>query len=372
MRPCSRCGFESADHLSYCVQCGRKFAATGTFSDFRQPTAAPAAFAATLALQDLPPTPRPSAPGQSTSHSSSLRHGLDSIRYVFVYLQGRLDAEERRRRLVDEREGAVRMAAGSLAELGRTVLEQGINTAELTGLLEAVGGAQAQRETAIAELAATEAFRSSEDARLGAVERAAETELRASEGGVADVEKTLRQVDEERKAIAALLNRTTRDPRGGGDPEQEASERQQHETKRARLEQQYDTLRDRAAALRAASLAARTKVEQAQAGRRQASATLTASLTGHGRERDEAERRVQDLTAQIGRIAWQLRLPDATLMPRYDRIDRNHQTIADRDRQIATIEATIGRYDQKKLAIGVSLLAGLLIAVALGLWAILR
>ena len=372
MRPCSRCGFESADHLSYCVQCGRKFAATAAFSDFRQAATEHAAFAATLAIQDLPATSRLTAPGQSTSHSGSLRQALDSIRYVFVYLQGRLDAEERRRRLVDEREGAVRMAAGALAELGRTVLEQGINSAELTGLLEAVGGAQAQRETAIAELAATETFRSSEETRLAAIERAAETELRASEGGVADVEKTLRQVDEERKTVGTALNRTTRDPRGVGDADKESLEREQNETKRARLEQQYDALRERAAALRAASLAARTKVEQAQAGRRQASATLTASLTGHARERDEAERRVQDLTTQIGRIAWQLRLPDAILMPRYDRIERNHQTIADRDRQIATIEATIGRYDQKKLAIGVGLLAGILIAVAFGLWAILR
>jgi hypothetical protein len=300
--------------------------------------------------------------GAADSKPSGFGSVAGSVRYVFTYLRGRVDAGARRRRLADEREGALRLASGALVDLGVVVLKEGFNSPELNGLLEAVGAAEAQRDTALGEMAAAEAFRAGEDSRLGQIEKAARSEVEACEGGIQENERMLRQIDDDRIRLQA-----TPLPAAS-----ETSARLSLEGQRAGVEQQSDQFRERAAALRAAVLAARAKLEHAVAARRQASAALNASIAGHGRQRTDAEARILDLTTQIGRVAWRARLPDARLMPRYERIDRNHQMLEDRERQIATVERMVGRYDGRKLATGIGVLMGLAAAGIAALWVLLR
>ena len=75
----------------------------------------------------------------------------DSIGYIYVYMRGKVDAGERRRRLLEERAGAETLLAGAISEVGLAVLREGIQHPEITGLLEAVGRAHARREGAAAD-----------------------------------------------------------------------------------------------------------------------------------------------------------------------------------------------------------------------------
>jgi hypothetical protein len=379
MRACPRCGFESADHLFYCTECGRRLAASG--ADPRKTEGGTASdgwsdggTAPTLAvLPDANGLLRPT-PAQQIPHGRA-RQLFDSVHYVFTYLRGRLDADARRRRLAEEREGAARLVSGALSELGQAVLGEGVNSPELTGLLEAVGRAQAQRETALAEIASTETFRAAEEIRLGDLETHVRAELHACEKGVEEAERALRQLEDERRKLAAASGSTGAGAAagagagGGGAKTQEGAA---SELRRAHLDQQYDATRERAAALRAAGLAARAKLDQATAARRQALAALAASITGHARERAEAEGRIQELQTQIGRISWHLRIPDQRLISRYERLDRHQQTITERDRQIATVEKLAGRYDRRKLGIGIGILAGIVLVATLLLGVLIR
>jgi len=374
MRACPRCGFESADHLFYCTECGRRLAAS--WADPRETTGRPASdgwsdggTAPTLAvLPDANGLLRPT-PAQQIPHGR-VRQLFDSVHYVFTYLRGRLDADARRRRLAEEREGAARLVSGALAELGQAVLGEGVNSPELTGLLEAVGRAQAQRETALAEIASTETFRAAEEIRLGDLEAHVRAELQACERGVEEAERALRQLEDERRKLAGASGSAGAGAAAGGVTKTQESAAT--ELRRAHLDQQYDATRERAAALRAAGLAARAKLDQATAARRQALAALAASITGHARERAEAEGRIQELQTQIGRISWHLRIPDQRLISRYERLDRHQQTITERDRQIAMVEKLAGRYDRRKLGIGIGVLAGIVLVATLLLGVLIR
>jgi chromosome segregation ATPase len=296
------------------------------------------------------------------------------MRYVFTHVRSRLDADTRRRRLAEEREGAARLVSGALSELGQAILAEGVNSPELTGLLEAVGRAQAQRETAQAEIGSTEIFRASEEARLGTLEATLGAELDACERGVEEAERALRQIDDARRKLspAASPGAPGEARPGGAGSAGGPSANPPADTRRLRLDQQYDGTRERAAALRAAGLAARAKLDQATAARRQAMAALNASITGHARERTEAEHRIEELQNQIGRVGWQLRIPHPRLMARYQRIDRHQQTITDRDRQIATVAKLAGRYDRRKLGLGIGLLAGIVVVATLLLGVLVR
>ena len=89
-----------------------------------------------------------------------------------------------------------------------------------------------------------------------------------------------------------------------------------------RLERQLADLRDKAASLRDAAAAAKAKLESLVAGRRQAASAMAASIAGRLRDRVDAEREITDLTAQIGRVAADIRPPHATLLSGYQNIDR--------------------------------------------------
>jgi len=379
MRACSRCGFESADHLAYCVQCGRRFAPSGgpeALALLAGGAGEPGSGA--LGRTEASWSSGSSAPAEAGASrdrpAGGLRQLLDSMRYVFTHVRSRLDADTRRRRLAEEREGAARLVSGALSELGQAILAEGVNSPELTGLLEAVGRAQAQRETAQAEIGSTEIFRASEEARLGTLEATLGAELDACERGVEEAERALRQIDDARRKLSPgpSPGGPGEARAGGAGSASGASANPPADTRRLRLDQQYDGTRERAAALRAAGLAARAKLDQATAARRQAMAALNASITGHARERTEAEHRIEELQNQIGRVGWQLRIPHPRLMARYQRIDRHQQTITDRDRQIATVAKLAGRYDRRKLGIGIGLLAGIVVVATLLLGVLIR
>src|SRR5262245_3214998 len=179
MRPCRHCAHENADHLAFCSQCGRKLAKTeGALAAIWRPSTPgdAAAYSRTVVATPGPMSTTAHPPVAAAWNLSGRRPAFaaeaappapprsrvrwlgESIWYIYVYLRGKLDAGERRRRLVEERTGAETLLAGALNELGQTVLREGVQHADLTGLLEAIGRAHARRETAAADTSASESL----------------------------------------------------------------------------------------------------------------------------------------------------------------------------------------------------------------------
>ncbi len=171
MRACRHCSHANADHLSFCCQCGRwlgaptgKLVAAGGIPDRVR---APVAYSRTMAATPRPlgltgrltgpatvaltSSSRGGGGAPSKSSPTGIRWAGDAIGYIYVYLRDKLDAGERRRRLVDERAGAEALLTGAVTELGTTILREGIQHPDLTGLLEAIGRAHARREAAVAD-----------------------------------------------------------------------------------------------------------------------------------------------------------------------------------------------------------------------------
>lgn len=316
-----------------------------------------------------------------------------SIGYIYVYLREKVDAGERRRRLVAELDGASRLLAGALKELGLTILQQGIQHPDLTGLLEAIGRAEARRESATADIAGSEKLLAAEEGRLGAQELVLESEWTICDKASREAEELLRGVSKENQDTAARLART-RDARvrlqrdaeaAGADPDgkQKAahlrheaagkrSEEASLETQVARLDQQLVELRERSSSLRTAAQTTRAKLEVAVAMRRSAGSAMKASIAGQTRERADAEREAADLTEQLGRAAAQARPPAASLGAIYQGIDRLEETLADRGQQIAALDQSLTHYDHKKLIAGVGLLTSLFAVTAAVIWVVLR
>src|SRR4051812_48991426 len=173
MRSCRHCAHENADHLVFCSQCGRKLPRTeGALAAVLRPLGGGSDPAAAYS-RTVMATPGPaSSTGRATvtggrypsgrqaaildapappAAPSRVRWLGESVGYIYVYLRSKLDAGERRRRLAEERTGAETLLWGALTELGQTVLREGVQHPELTGLLEAIGRAHARRETAAAD-----------------------------------------------------------------------------------------------------------------------------------------------------------------------------------------------------------------------------
>jgi chromosome segregation ATPase len=328
--------------------------------------------------------------GNRAAPRSRLRWAASSIGYIYVFLRDKLDAGERRRRLVAERQGAEALLSGALNELATIVLREGVQHADLTGLLEAIGRAHARRESAAADMAASATLQQAEATRLGAQEAAAEAEWTASDRASRDADEILRATAADRNTAGARLTRLKDErariareranPAGsearaaqlahealGLSDEQRALEEQIE-----RLDRQLADLRDSSAAARATAATAKAKLEQAVASRREAASAMAASIAGHQRDRADAEREAAELTDQLGRAANELRPPHGVLLSAYQNIDRLDDTIADRSAQIAAIEQSQAHYDQRKLLTGVGLLTSMLIATAAALWAALR
>ena len=316
-----------------------------------------------------------------------------SIGYIYVYLREKVDAGDRRRRLDAERDGANRLLAGALKELGLTILQQGIQHPDLTGLLEAIGRAEARRETATADIAGSEKLLAAEEGRLGAQELVLESEWTICDKASREAEELLRGVSKENQDTAARLART-RDARARlqrdaetaeADPDgrQKAahlrheaagkrSEEASLEAQLGRLDQQVLELRERSSSLRTAAQTTRAKLESAVAMRRSAGSSMKASIAGQTRERADAEREAADLTEQLGRAAAQARPATGSLGALYQGIDRLEETLADRGQQIAALDQSLAHYDHKKLFAGVGLLTSLFAVTAAVLWVVLR
>ncbi|HET6284767.1 MAG TPA: hypothetical protein VFH73_27675 [Polyangia bacterium] len=319
-----------------------------------------------------------------------------SIAYIYVYLRGKLDAGERRRRLCEERNGAERLLSGAAKELGATILREGIAESDLTGLLEAIGRAEARREAALADIAASERLQLGEDARLAAQEAALEAELRACETAHREVEGMLRAVTAENQAAVVRLERikddlerlmreALLDPNtASGSEDRRHGPRIRHETsalndeqaalkeQAQRLDRQLVQLRERSASLRTATASARIKRDATVATRRQASSAMGASIASHSRERADAEREIGVLTEQLGRAAAQIRPPGAMLQPLFQRIDRLAEAVAERGSDIAALDQAAAHYDERKLLTGVGLVTSMIAVTVAVIWVVLR
>jgi hypothetical protein len=415
MRLCLHCTHENADHLAFCSQCGRRLAKTDSaLAAFRRPSGAgdAAAYSRTVLA-----TPGPAsitgrgtvAGGRNHSGRQLGQHGQhaiagvpalprprsrvrwlgESIGYIYVYLRSKLDAGERRRRLIEERTGAETFLAGALNELGQIVLREGVQDAELTGLLEAIGRAHARREAAAADTATSESLQQMEVARHGSQQAAAEAEWSAADNASRESEQILRAATADRRTAGTRLERvkderarierdaltTTGDARSAQlahDATGLSDEQRALEKNIERLDVQLADLRAKAGALRDAAAAAKAKLDQVVAGSRQAASAMAASIAGRARDRVDAEREITDLTAQIGRVAADIRPPHAALLSGYQNIDRLMETIGDRTAQLEAIEQARSHYDHRKLVAGVGLLTCMLVGTAAALWAVLR
>jgi predicted nucleic acid-binding Zn-ribbon protein len=413
MRSCRHCAHENADHLAFCSQCGRKLPRTDSgLAAIIRPRANSDPQAAYLRTVLATAGPSSStgratiAAGRNASGRldsaaalaaapapprSRVRWLGESVAYIYVYLRGKLDAGERRRRLSEERAGAETLLSGALTELGQTVLREGVQHPELTGLLEAIGRAHARREAAAADTATSETLQQAEAARRGGQQTAAEAEWSSADGASREAEQIFRAATADRRSVAARLARI-KDERARiqremseSGPIQDArsaqlahdadgliSEQRALEEQAKRLDQELADLRDRAASLRAAAASAKSKLDTIVAERRQASSSMAATIAGRQRDRADAERETAELTSQLGRVAADLRPPHATLLSGYQNIDRLNETIADRTAQLAAIEQARGHYDHRKLLAGVGVLTCMLVAISAALWKWLR
>ncbi|HVR64470.1 MAG TPA: hypothetical protein VMU50_21365 [Polyangia bacterium] len=345
-------------------------------------------------------TARVSRPGRAERVARGLWATLSwiagSIAYIYVYLRGKLDAGERRRRLVTERDGSQRLLAGAFKDLGTAILREGIGAPDLTGLLEAIGRAEARRESALADIAASENMQAAEDGRLGAQESALEAAWRTCDAARAEADELLRPVTAQSQDVAARTARVReslatheRDAQvAAAQPDGAAraahlrheaaalsSELGALQAQAARLERELVGLRERSASLRAVTAEARNKLEAAVTARRAAAGSMGAGIAGHTREQSEAEREIGELTEQLGRAAAQARVDlreQAPLRPLYQRIDRLKETIGERSTAIAALDQSLAHYDQRKLLTGVGLAAGLVVVTVGVLWVVLR
>jgi len=344
-----------------------------------------------MALSRTMLMPTPAMAGVAPRPRSRAHWIGESIGYIYVYLRGKLDAGERRRRLVEERAGAEALLAGAVNELGLLVLRDGVQHPEVTGLLEAIGRAHARRESAVADTATSETLQQAEEARLGTQQTAAEEEWSRAERASREFEDIVRGATADRRTAETQLARVkderarvTRDAAAGpaiGEARQAqlahavaglAAQQRPLEEQVTRLDRQLLDLRSKAAALHDAAASAKAKLDEAVVARRHAASAMAASIAGRLRDRADAEREVAELTEQLGRVAADVRPPHGALLSSYQNIDRLRETIGDRSAQLAALVQARSHYDHRKLLTGVGLVATMLIATGALLWAVLR
>ncbi|MEP6655224.1 MAG: hypothetical protein ABJA82_17805, partial [Myxococcales bacterium] len=418
-----RCGHHNADHLKYCFSCGRQLA-VATAPDDRSATApdprddagqqqgdpsAPGgpgrgqdardggdwpsadrtgetALARTVAVKRrvrAGASPDRLAGGEPTlsGRLDLPRRAWESVRYVFTYARGRLDAETRKRQLMSERDGAQRLAESVLFGLGQIIVTEGETPTELADLKEHIARARLRREAAISDAIAAESLQASQDLRLGLEQSRAETECKACEHGALELDRSLRNLEDQRREIDNELQHgsaanTQRDSIGGtGDATGATDRASVLGEQRTLIDERYQSLRERAAALRASTVAARSKFEHATASRRQAALEMAACLSAHARDRAEAEQTTRELTVELGRTAHRMGLPRPSLVPGYAQVARLEKTIEERDHQLTSVQRAAGSYDRRKLALGLTVVAttlGLLATLATTAWFVLH
>jgi hypothetical protein len=295
------------------------------------------------------------------------------MRTVFIYVRGPIDAEDRKRGLIREREGALRLVEEVLLGLGQGVMAEGssVKAPEVADIIDAVVQTHLRRDAAIADLAAAESLKASDDMKFAVEESNARNDEKACDVGAAELDELMRKIQDERREVAAQVGQL-RGSSSGPDDQNCGPERAVFDQQHAVLERQFDALRERAAALRATTIAARAKLDQAIAARRQVAAAMTATLSAHARDRADAERQIRQLMVQLGRAAVRARMPGHALTRGYAHVARLEATIATKDRLIAGLQGTIAGADRRKLQLAVGVLVAILITIGLSLWASLR
>jgi hypothetical protein len=384
MNVCPACGHRNAEHLPYCSDCGRRVRPPGVGVNGAAGTPGPtptvpmlatgtasAGLAATVALSGSGSRAHTSgsAPATLDPPTGLVRQGFQAVGYIFATIRGRLDADERRRRLVGERDGALRLSEGTLTEVGQTILAQGIISPALEDLRETAQRLTERREGILADLAATEKFQVAEDLRLGLLEAAAESEWKTSDASVRAAEAALKKNESERREAREALARHDAALMTPSPPP--PADREALDRRRTQLDEQHRALRERAAALSASMSATQARLDQASAARKQARAAVTASLTGRQRERSENESDLRTATARIGAQAIERRLPSPHLQGAYERFDRLAETVRTTEAELARLE-DVGGVDQRKLAAGLAIIAGLITMASLVLWRLVR
>jgi chromosome segregation ATPase len=377
MRACRHCSHQNADHLAYCSLCGKRMAGATLSPGFGLPTgrgqmaamSPTAAVSRTIFAQHgngvsgphtvaMTPGAMARTGGAPARPPGTVGYAFQSIGYIYVFLRAKLAAGERRRRLGEERDGAETLLAGAIRDLGATVLREGVQHPDLTGLLEAIGRAEARREGAIADLAVAEHQKAVEEERLAEREAAFEAEWKVADTASRGADEVLRTATAESETANARLRRV-RDERARLERDADAAAQQpggesrvvhlKHqsegllaeartlEEQTSRLDTHLADLRDRSAALRTAAGAARSKLDEATATRRQSASAMAASVAGHVRDRADAERERAELTEQLGRAAVQARPAVSSLLSVFQRIDRLHETIIDRQSELSAL-----------------------------------
>jgi hypothetical protein len=380
MTVCPACRHSNAEYLPYCSACGRRVRAPAAATAPTLATPAPTTslptvadgllspgLAATIAMAGTPAGGGPASSPTAEPAPGVVQRGVRAVGYVFTTIRGRLDAEERRRGLTAERDGALRLSEGTLTEVGQTVLAQNLTGPRLNELRETAQRLAKRREGILADLAATEKFQAAEDLRLGLLEATAETEWKNSDASVQEAEAALKKNEGERREAKDALARL--DAAGTA---ASPSERQALEQRRVQLDEQQRTLRERAAALSASQSALQARLDQATAARKHARAAVAASLAGRQRERAQIEDDLRNVTARIGAQAIESRLPSPHLQGAYERFDRLADVVRATEAELARVESLRGGLNHGQFAAGLGIILGLTTTVIVALWKLMR
>ena len=375
MRTCAHCGHSNEDRLPYCAACGKRarpydvpdagVASARSSSQGSGPTTPASGLAATVALgRTKAAGPVSGAVAGAGANQTSLGRAREAVRYVFTTFRGRIDAEERRRQVATNRREATQLSESILIEIGQTVLAQAIRTPELAELCDALTRIKKRREAVIVDLAAAEKLQAAEDLRLGLLEASIEAECDAYERSVAEVERTLASNESERTALG--------EGPGAVPPSLAGHAAGAAPSERVKLDDQHRTLRERASALRASSLAARARLDQAKATRKRMTATMAAAVAGHTRERATIDEEARTLTTRIGARAVEVRVASPYLAATYERFDRLQEAMRSHDAELTRLEHARRGLDLKKLALGVGVIGACAGVIGASVWALLR
>lgn len=302
------------------------------------------------------------------------------MRYAVAYLLRRDGVQPRADSLVLERDEVRKRTEEALIGVGRAVASRAgcasFSAPGLAELIEALARARAHLDAAIAEESSFEKRRASTDLQPELELANAETEWRACATRAAGLDQLLANLEEERRALdviqAPALQAVPPEWPGANLPLDRTSLETSLDQQRLEIEERYRSLRERAAALRATTIAARGKLDEAAATRQKAEAALMVSVGALAANRSQAEAQVHRLTLGLGRAVTRAPPSEATLLPPYDEWRRLEATAVSLDRRVERLPAPLGSGHPGKLAVGVTLVVVLVGAAGAGLWALLH
>ena len=338
MRPCRHCSHENADHLAFCSQCGAANAVRGRRSMVRGPRrrrpapgdgdrlftdragdawagvltdGRPSRLAAPLGrLSGLPGRAGPRRPDRACAGWAN-RSATSTSTCAASWTPASAGAACSRSAPARKRCWRARSTSS-----GRSVLREGVQHAELTGLLEAIGRAHARREAAVADTATSESLQQAEAARLGNQQAAAEARVDRgrqrqprvrgdpARGDGRSPDRRRRAWRASRTSAARIAARDAAGPTiGDARPAQLGARRRGSRPSSARWRSRSRaSIAQLAGSARARRRAARRRRRRegearrrSSAARRQAASAMAASIAG--RLRDRGRRRARDRRA---------------------------------------------------------------------------